>query len=152
VLDVLNDSRQSTKKDNAFSTFARCFHSCVGKMDKVDVTGDFTKAIFPVVSSTMALGLGQNWKRIRSVIHIGRGDPASICQMLGRCSRDGKKGLAMMFVEPHRKNGKNSISDFTHVDFQNDDDRMDALAITPVCLRISFSLDNLYVRLLAQRI
>jgi hypothetical protein len=29
---------------------------------------------------------------------------------------------------------------------------MDALAITPVCLRISFSLDNLYVRLLAQRI
>ncbi|OAV96427.1 hypothetical protein PTTG_04007 [Puccinia triticina 1-1 BBBD Race 1] len=91
----------------------------------------------------MALGLGQNWKRVRSVIHIGQGDPASICQMLGRCGRDGKKGLAIMLVEAHRKNGKNSVSDFTNVEFQNDDDRMDALAITPVCLQVAYLLDNL---------
>ena len=107
------------------------------------MTGDFSRGIFPIISATMALGLGQNWKRVRSVIHMGRGDPASVCQMLGRCGRDGHHGLAIMFVEPNRKNGKNSITDFKNPEFQDDDDRMDALAITPVCLRISFSLDNL---------
>jgi hypothetical protein len=33
-------------------------------MNKTKVTGDFTKANFSVVSLTMALGLGQNWKRV----------------------------------------------------------------------------------------
>jgi hypothetical protein len=65
--------------------------------------------------------------------------------MLGQCGRDGRKGLAIMFVESHQKNGKNSVSDFTPIEFQNNNDRMDALAITPVCLKITFSLDNLYV-------
>ncbi|KAA1129738.1 ATP-dependent DNA helicase sgs1 [Puccinia graminis f. sp. tritici] len=132
VLDVVNDAREANQEDDPFSTFARRYHSITGDMDKSDVTGDFTKGIFPVVSSTMALGLGQNWKRVRCVIHMGRGDPASICQMLGRCGRDGKKGLAIMFVEPHRKNGKNSVSDFTNVELQNDDDRMDALGYIPL--------------------
>ncbi|KAA1108541.1 hypothetical protein PGT21_015839 [Puccinia graminis f. sp. tritici] len=132
VLDVVNDAREANQEDDPFSTFARHYHSITGDMDKSDVTGDFTKGFFPVVSSTMALGLGQNWKRVRCVIHMGQGDPASICQMLGRCRRDGKKGLAIMFVEPHRKNGKNSVSDFTNVELQNDDDRMDALGYIPL--------------------
>ncbi|EFP83352.2 uncharacterized protein PGTG_08538 [Puccinia graminis f. sp. tritici CRL 75-36-700-3] len=143
VLEVLNRARESHHgEDDPFSKFARRYHSATGDLDKSDVINDFTNGVFPVVSSTMALGLGQNWKRVRSVIHMGRGDPASICQMLGRCGRDGKPGLAIMFVEPNRKNGKNCVADFTNVKFQNDDDRMDALAITPVCLRIAFSLDN----------
>ncbi|KAI7952187.1 hypothetical protein MJO28_007871 [Puccinia striiformis f. sp. tritici] len=63
----------------------RRFHSCTGDQDKKDVVEDFSSAKVPVISCTMALGLGQNWKR----------------------------------------------------------DRMDALAITPLCLRVAFSMDNL---------
>jgi superfamily II DNA helicase RecQ len=78
VLEVVNGARQSNQEDDAYSTFACRFHAGTGKMDKAKVTGDFTQAKFSVVSSTMALGLGQNWKRVQSVIQIGRGDPASI--------------------------------------------------------------------------
>ncbi|KAH9470239.1 hypothetical protein Pst134EA_007504 [Puccinia striiformis f. sp. tritici] len=90
----------------------------------------------------MALGLGQNWSRVRSVIHMGRGDPAAICQMLGRCGRDGRPGVAIMFVEKSRIGGKNNINQIVDGIEQSDDDRMDALAITPVCLRIAFALDT----------
>ncbi|POW01468.1 hypothetical protein PSHT_12514 [Puccinia striiformis] len=47
-----------------------------------------------------------------------------------------------MFVEENRRNGKNCVADFTNPYVQTDDDRMDALAITPVCLRVAFTLDN----------
>jgi superfamily II DNA helicase RecQ len=90
----------------------------------------------------MALGLGQNWKRVRMVAHMGRGDPASICQMVGRCGRDGSPGLAVMFVEKTRRGGKNRLDQFVRDAPQNDLDRMDALAITPLCLRVSFYIDN----------
>ena len=98
----------------------------------------------------MALGLGQNWKRVRRVIHIGRGDPSSICQMMGRCGRDGKVGLAVLFMEPKRKSGLNSEEVIKKADRQTDDVRMDSLAITPLCLRIAFSIDNLSVGLLTR--
>ncbi|KNE87984.1 hypothetical protein PSTG_18622, partial [Puccinia striiformis f. sp. tritici PST-78] len=41
----------------------RRFHSCTGDQDKKDVVEDFSSAKVPVISCTMALGLGQNWKR-----------------------------------------------------------------------------------------
>jgi superfamily II DNA helicase RecQ len=136
VLDVVNRARNPIKTNNAaFSTFAQRYHSQTGKFDKPDIVNSFASGVFPVVSATMALGLGQNWKRVWCVIHMGRGDPAAICQMLGHCGRDGQPGLGMIFVEPTRKNGKNSISKLnTNVEFQNNDDRMDALAVTPVFL------------------
>ncbi|KAA1112139.1 ATP-dependent DNA helicase sgs1 [Puccinia graminis f. sp. tritici] len=144
VLKAANDAREDGNGEkNPFSTFARRYHSCTGDMDKADITKGFVAGRFPLISCTMALGLGQNWKRVRSVIHLGRGDPASISQMIGRCGRDGRPGLAIIFVEPNRKNGRNSIDDFDDVELQTDDNRMDALAITPICLRIAFSLDNL---------
>ncbi|KAH9448794.1 hypothetical protein Pst134EA_028091 [Puccinia striiformis f. sp. tritici] len=90
----------------------------------------------------MALGLGQNWSRVQRVVHVGQGDPATIFQMIGRCGRGGNPGLAIMFVDPVRRNGKNKVSDFTNHENQNDDDRMDGLAITPVCLRVCFAIDN----------
>ncbi|OAV98577.1 hypothetical protein PTTG_11872 [Puccinia triticina 1-1 BBBD Race 1] len=93
----------------------------------------------------MALGLGQNWKRVRCVIHMGRGDPSTISQMMGRCGRDGRPGLAILFMEPNRKKGKNSVKQFEHGKKQlTDDDRMDAYAVTPVCLRVANAVDNLY--------
>ncbi|KAI7949393.1 hypothetical protein MJO28_008214 [Puccinia striiformis f. sp. tritici] len=125
------------------STCARRFHSCTGDEDKVSCIDDFALGKFPVISCTMALGLGQNWKRVRMVVHMGRGDPASICQMVGRCGRDGKLGLAVLFMEKNRRGGKNHIDMFRCGAVQTDLDRMDALAITPLCLRVAFLLDNL---------
>ncbi|OAV93804.1 hypothetical protein PTTG_08326 [Puccinia triticina 1-1 BBBD Race 1] len=128
---------------DANSTFARRFHACSGDLSKEETTSKFAAGEFPVISCTMALGLGQNWKRVRAVVHVGRGDPASICQMIGRCGRGGSNGLAVLFVKPNRKSGKNRVEDITNPTEQTDDNRMDALAITPVCLRISFAIDNL---------
>ncbi|KAH9808577.1 hypothetical protein DFH28DRAFT_908620 [Melampsora americana] len=90
----------------------------------------------------MALGLGQNWSRVRRVIHVGRGDPSCIEQMFGRCGRDGRPGLAILLVEENRRGGKNRIQDFVPNVPQSDDDRMDALGITEVCLRVAFCVDN----------
>ena len=73
---------------------------------------------------------------------MGRGDPASIFQMLGRCGRDKRPSLAIMFFEKNRKNGKNKVDQFEKPFEQNEDDRMDALAVTPVCLCIAFNLDT----------
>ncbi|KAA1139188.1 hypothetical protein PGTUg99_037228 [Puccinia graminis f. sp. tritici] len=143
VLKVLDQARGTPDEaDNPDSSFARRFHSITGSLGKVDVADDFAAGKYPIISSTMALGLGQNWSRVRSVIHMGRGDPAAICQMLGRCGRDGRPGVAIMFVEKTRVGGKNQINQIVEGVEQSDDDRMDALAITPVCLRIAFALDT----------
>ncbi|OAV92051.1 hypothetical protein PTTG_09886 [Puccinia triticina 1-1 BBBD Race 1] len=128
---------------DANSTFARRFHACSGDVSKEETTKQFAAGEFPVISCTMALGLGQNWKRVRSVVHVGRGDPASICQMIGRCGRGGTNGLAILFVEANRRSGKNCVEEFVTPAKQTDDERMDALAITPVCLQICFAIDNM---------
>ncbi|KAA1118078.1 ATP-dependent DNA helicase sgs1 [Puccinia graminis f. sp. tritici] len=143
VLEVLGVARGTpAEARNPRSTFARRYHSCTGNRDKIDVVQDFGDGVFPVISCTMALGLGQNWTRVRSVVTLGRGDPSAVCQMIGRCGRDGKPGLALMFVEKNRIGGKNQLLQFTPGQPQTDDDRMDALAVTPVCLRIAFAIDN----------
>ncbi|KAI7934516.1 hypothetical protein MJO28_016943 [Puccinia striiformis f. sp. tritici] len=145
-LKVINTSRGNEGgHHDPNSHFARHYHSCTGDLTKVDVIDDFSSDQVAVISCTMALGLGQNWKRVRMVAHLGRGDPASLFQMIGRCGRDGRPGLSILFVEPHRRNGKNSVDDFEDDEpmDQTEYDRMDALAITPVCLRVAFSLDNL---------
>ncbi|POW21733.1 hypothetical protein PSHT_02101 [Puccinia striiformis] len=143
VLDVLDQARgEPGAATDSESTFARRFHSVTGEACKTEVADDFGAGKFPIVSATMALGLGQNWSRVRSVIHMGRGDPAAICQMLGRCGRDGRPGVAIMFVEKTRVGGKNQIHQILDGVEQSDDDRMDGLAITPVCLRIAFAIDT----------
>ncbi|EFP77102.1 uncharacterized protein PGTG_03058 [Puccinia graminis f. sp. tritici CRL 75-36-700-3] len=127
VIDVLNKARGKKRKDyDSASKFVRRYHACTGNEDKLDCTKDFENEDFPIFSSTMALGLGQNWKRVRCVIHIGRGDPSMISQMMGRCGRDGRPGLAILFMERKRKNGKNAVKDFGSGKEQlTDDDRMD---------------------------
>ena len=56
-------------------------------------------------------------------------------------------GLAVLFMEKTQRGGKKKIEQFTRGAPQTDLDRMDALAITPVCLRVAFALDNLSVPL-----
>ena len=113
VISVLNRARGKKKDEyNSKSQFVRRYHACTGDEDKSDCVKAFEKEDFPIFSSTMALGLGQNWKRVRCVVHMGRGDPSTISQMVGRCGRDGKPGLALLFMERNRNKGKNDIKDF----------------------------------------
>ncbi|KNE86899.1 hypothetical protein PSTG_19732, partial [Puccinia striiformis f. sp. tritici PST-78] len=91
VLEVLARARGTPNEASvARSSFARRYHACTGEKDKLRVVEDFADGKFPMCSCTMALGLGQNWTRVRSVIHMGRGDPSAVGQMIGRCGRDGR--------------------------------------------------------------
>ncbi|PLW11430.1 hypothetical protein PCANC_21279 [Puccinia coronata f. sp. avenae] len=128
---------------NPTSLFACQYHSCTGKQDKLDCIEAFSKGTFPVFSCTMALGLGQNWKQVQMVVHMGRGDPAAIVQMVGQCGPDSRHGLAILFVEKNCRNSKNHVTYFREGAAASNDNWMDALAITPVCLRICFSIDSL---------
>ncbi|EHS62644.1 uncharacterized protein PGTG_22549 [Puccinia graminis f. sp. tritici CRL 75-36-700-3] len=143
VMRVVNEARHTKWHEyDPLDSFIRRFHSVTGDEDKTENMADYAKGKYPVISATMALGLGQNLKRVRCVIHMGRGDPSSIVQMVGRCGRDGKSGLGILFMEPIRKKGKNNVAAFASKGIQDDDDRMDALAVTPVCLRIALTIDN----------
>ncbi|OAV93326.1 hypothetical protein PTTG_00926, partial [Puccinia triticina 1-1 BBBD Race 1] len=143
ILRVTMEQSMASPLTMQVFTFARRYHLCTGDKAKEELVNHFVNGAFPVISSTMALGLGQNWQRVARVVHVGRGDPATLFQMIGQCGRGGNPGLAILFVEQTRKNGKNDLSDFENPEFQNDDDRMDALAITPVCFRIVFAVDNM---------
>ncbi|OAV85953.1 hypothetical protein PTTG_30172 [Puccinia triticina 1-1 BBBD Race 1] len=144
VMKVVNQARGNPRCEyNPHSPIIRRYHAASGEKEKKEAVDLFNAEEFPCMSCTMALGLGQNWKRVRRVIHMGRGDPSTISQMIGRAGRDGRTGLAILFMERHRKFGKNRVEDFTGEDDQEDDCRMDALAVTPVCLRIAISVDNI---------
>ncbi|EFP85006.2 uncharacterized protein PGTG_11175 [Puccinia graminis f. sp. tritici CRL 75-36-700-3] len=143
VMKVVNEARHTQKHEyDPNDQFIRRYHSVTGDEDKARTVEDFGNAQVPVISATMALGLGQNLKRVRCVVHMGRGDPAAIVQMVGRCGRDGNVGLGLLFMERTRKNGKNDVESFGDKVHQEDDARMDALAVTPCCLRIALALDN----------
>ncbi|PLW56677.1 hypothetical protein PCANC_05128 [Puccinia coronata f. sp. avenae] len=145
VMKVVNQAHNTGGGEyNPDSALIQRYHACTGDMDKEDVISGFEHGDFPCISCTMALGLGQNWKRVCRVIHIGRGDPLCICQMIGRCGRDGRDALAVLLVEPKRKSGLNTPEAIRKANKLSNDTRMDSLAITPVCLRIAFSVDNLH--------
>jgi superfamily II DNA helicase RecQ len=63
VIDVVQKARG--EKKYAYSNesqLIRRYHACTGDEDKLDCVNNFEKDKFPIFSSTMALGLGQNWK------------------------------------------------------------------------------------------
>ncbi|PLW31766.1 hypothetical protein PCANC_22358 [Puccinia coronata f. sp. avenae] len=65
VLEVLAPACGTPNNaSKAGSLFSRCYHSVTGDQDKQDVKRDFGEGFFPVISCTMALGLGQNWMRV----------------------------------------------------------------------------------------
>lgn len=141
-MDRINCARgQPHETFNARSTCCRRYHANSGPEDKLAAVDDFAAGRFPMCCCTIALGLGQNWPSVRRVFVVGRTDPSDFIQMAGRCGRDGRTGLAFLFVEIERGRGKNAVGDFKNVMEQSDDDRMDALAVTPVCLRIALAID-----------
>lgn len=130
---------------DGLSPLARRYHAGTGPEDKVARAEDFMASRFAVVCCTMALGLGQNWKPVRRVIVMGRTEPSAVAQMIGRCGRDGRPGVGILLVEDKRGGvgAKNGVSDFgADVISMSDDNRMDALAVTPVCLRVALAVDN----------
>jgi superfamily II DNA helicase RecQ len=146
VMKVINEARNTKLHEyDPTDMLIQWFHSCTAKGDKISNMEDFSNELFPVILTTMALGLGQNLKRVRCVIHLGRGDPSSIVQMVGRCGRGGNGGLALLFMEPTRKKGKNCIADFDPNNMGGDDTRMDSLEVTPLCLRVALTCNNRYV-------
>ncbi|POV97186.1 hypothetical protein PSTT_15216 [Puccinia striiformis] len=65
LMEVISLGRETPgSADTPDSKCVRRFHSCTGDEDKVTCAADFAAGKFPVISCTMALGLGQNWKRI----------------------------------------------------------------------------------------
>lgn len=133
----LNIARgQPENSRNGLSTCAHRYHAATGPDDKSDRGEHFVKSHFTTMCCTMALGLGQNWKLVRRVIVMGWMDPAAVVQMFGRCGRDGRPGVGILLVEETRlgSGAKNRANEFGQPKDMSDDDRMDALAITPVFL------------------
>lgn len=124
------------------SPCARRYHASTGPNDKMTRAEEYGNGEFSTICCTNALGLGQDWSIVDQVIILGGMDPDVMIQMGGRGGRGGKGSLVLMLVEPFRTLGKNSIEDFENVSSLNDDDRMNALRITPVCLRIALSADT----------
>ncbi|OAV87737.1 hypothetical protein PTTG_29303 [Puccinia triticina 1-1 BBBD Race 1] len=145
VMKIANEAHDTAGKEyNPDSTLIQRYHASTGDMDKEDTISGHEREDFSCISCTMALGLGQNWKRVQRVIHMGRGDPSCISQMIGRCGRDGKQVLAIIFVEKKQKFGLNTPEAIKNADKKANDTRMDALAITPVCIRKALLIDNLH--------
>ncbi|KAH9821925.1 hypothetical protein DFH28DRAFT_854395, partial [Melampsora americana] len=71
--------------------------------------------------------------------------PSSVAQMIGRCGRDGRPGVGIMLVEEKRggAGAKNHVQEFGNPKSWSDDNRMDALAITRVPLRVAMAVDNM---------
>ncbi|KNZ43989.1 uncharacterized protein VP01_9635g1 [Puccinia sorghi] len=85
-----------------------------------------SKGMFPVILSTR-----KNWKQIYQVI-------------IGGFFHHGNPGLAILFMQSNRGNGKNSIYEFDNKTSQSDENRnMDYLAITNVFFREAFSIENM---------
>ncbi|KAH9814072.1 P-loop containing nucleoside triphosphate hydrolase protein [Melampsora americana] len=145
TLCAVNEGRgHPERSSDGNSTCARRYHAATGTDDKTDRASDFVACNFAVICCTMALGLGQNWKLVRRVVVIGRMDPAAVVQMIGRCGRDKRPGVGVMLVEQKRGGvgAKNDLKEFGPPELMSDDERMDALAITPVCLRVAIGVDN----------
>ncbi|POW06226.1 hypothetical protein PSTT_09089 [Puccinia striiformis] len=118
VMKVINAARGTPGGEyNPNSEVIRRYHAVTGDMEKEDVVEGYESGISPVFCVPWLWGSVRTGKR---------------------------PGLAIMFVEPKRRFGLNTLAAIAKANKTTDDVRMDSLAITPVCLRIAFSVDNLY--------
>ncbi|KAA1078186.1 ATP-dependent DNA helicase sgs1 [Puccinia graminis f. sp. tritici] len=67
VMKVVNEARDTKKHEyDPQDPFIRRYHAVTGDEDKERTITDFGADKVPVISATMALGLGQNLKRVRT--------------------------------------------------------------------------------------
>ncbi|KAH9807289.1 hypothetical protein DFH28DRAFT_1139579 [Melampsora americana] len=131
------------KRFNGSSSLICQFHAVTGSKDKQDHINVYGCGEVAIMACTMALGMGSNWPQTCQVITIGRMDPSVLGQMVGCAGRDGRPAVGIMLVETKRSSGKNQPSDFVNPSKMTNDDHMDALTITPVCLCIAFQVNNM---------
>lgn len=128
---------------NGNNTCIRRYHSVNSENDKIKNAKDYGEGKYPILSATSALGLGQNWPRVRIVVIMGAMDPSDSNQMAGRAGRGDGDGLVILFVQPNMPKGLKSANDVVITLNMNNEERMHALRFTPCCLRVVYALDNL---------
>ncbi|KAH9811296.1 P-loop containing nucleoside triphosphate hydrolase protein [Melampsora americana] len=101
ALEAINSARgNEPDTNNGLSTCVRRYHLVTGPQDKLARVKDFTGGVFPIMACTTALGMGQDWQRVRRVFVVGQSDPADMLQMAGRAGRDGRVSVAFLLVDP----------------------------------------------------
>lgn len=141
ALQSINAARGNVADSrNGLSECVRRFHATTCPLDKLQRAKDFEAGVFPIMTCTNALGLGQNWTRVRRVLIVGELDPMEVLQMAGRGGRDGRPVVAFLLVNPLSSELEGEITRLPNQSDQNDDHRMHAMMITKVCLRIAFAI------------
>lgn len=88
------------KLRNEFNIKASSYHSELEADDKIKIQQQFLKNDLQIICATSAFGMGFNKKDIRFIIHYHiPGSPEMYLQEVGRASRDGKKGLAILLYQ-----------------------------------------------------
>jgi ATP-dependent DNA helicase RecQ len=89
------------KLKNHYQIRAESYHSDLATDDKVKIQQQFLSDEHEVICATSAFGMGIDKENVRFVFHYHvPSNPEMYLQEIGRCSRDGKKGLAVLFYEP----------------------------------------------------
>lgn len=80
---------------------ASSYHGDIEADDKIKIQQQFLSNQLQVICATSAFGMGFNKEDIRFVIHYHiPGSPEMYLQEIGRASRDGKQGLAVLLYTP----------------------------------------------------
>lgn len=141
ALQAINSARgKPDDSPNGLSACVRRFHATTCPLDKIQRCKDFVDGRFPIMTCTNALGLGQNWSRVRRVIILGEVDPLEVLQMAGRGGRDGRPAVAFLLVNPLSSELQVELNQLPDISEQNDDHRMHAMMVTTVCLRVAFAI------------
>lgn len=144
VIETVSKARgQPMDASNGNNNCIRRYHSVTSNNDKLRNVRDYGEGKYPILSATSALGLGQNWTRVRIVVIMGAMDPSDSNQMAGRAGRGDLDGLVILFVQPNMPKGKNSASEVRVTSNMDDEEQMHGLRFTPCCLRVVYALDNL---------
>src|SRR5690625_301569 len=80
---------------------ANSYHSDLEVDDKIKIQQQFLNNELQIICATSAFGMGFDKEDIRFVVHYHiPGSPEMYLQEIGRASRDGKKGLAILLFQP----------------------------------------------------
>lgn len=86
---------------NEHNIQAQSYHSDIDGDDKVKIQQQFLKNKIQVICATSAFGMGFDKQDIRYIIHYHMPDsPEMYLQEVGRASRDGNLGLAILLYQP----------------------------------------------------
>lgn len=95
---LADEMAQTIQKKFDFSV--ESYHSDLDAEDKVKIQQQFIENQLQIVCATSAFGMGIDKENIRYVLHYHMpSNPEMYLQEIGRCSRDGNDGLAVLFYE-----------------------------------------------------